>query len=80
MASQHVHLHFPPGPATDPVIYEIVKRFDVVPNIRRASIHDHTGWMVLEISGEQASLDAALAYLAGIGVEVSAPQGDILAG
>ncbi len=25
---QHVRLTFPPGPATEPVIYEIVTRFD----------------------------------------------------
>lgn len=80
MASLHVHLHFPPGPATDPVIYEIVNRFGVVPNIRRASIQDHSGWMVLEISGDQSALDSALAYLDEIGVEVSSPEGDIVAG
>jgi len=79
-SSIHIRLHFPPGPATDPVVYEIVTRFDVIPNIRRASIQDHSGWMVLDLSGEPAALEAALAYLEQIGVEVSAPEGDIVAG
>ena len=33
------------------MIYEIVKRFDVVPNIRRANVEDHSGWIILELAG-----------------------------
>ena len=81
-ASIHVHvrLTFPTGAATEPVIYEIVKRFDVVPNIRRAAIHDHTGWMVLDLSGTRAGLDAATEYLTGLGIDVARVEGDILEG
>ena len=75
-----VRLTFPPGPATDPVIYEVIQRFGVVPNIRRAAIHDHSGWMVCEFSGAQASIDAAIEYLTSIGVDVSAAEGDIVEG
>jgi ABC-type methionine transport system ATPase subunit len=77
---QHVRLTFPPGPATDPVIYEIITRFAVVPNIRRASIQDHTGWMVLDLGGEAAAVEAAIAYLESIGVDVSRVEGDVLEG
>lgn len=77
---QHVRLTFPPGPATEPVIYEIVTRFDVVPNIRRASIQDHTGWMVLDLAGEPAAVDAAVAYMRSIGVDVSRAEGDVVEG
>ena len=35
------------------MIYEIVKRFDVVPNIRRANVEAHSGWVILELSGAQ---------------------------
>jgi len=80
MKSMHVRLTFPPGPATEPVIYQVVKQFDVVPNIRRASIQEHSGWMVLELGGEQDQLDAAIAYMTGLGVDVSDPDGDVIAG
>jgi ABC-type methionine transport system ATPase subunit len=80
MKSMHVRLTFPPGPATEPVIYQVVKQFDVVPNIRRASIQEHTGWMVLELAGEQDQLDAAIAYMTDLGVDVSDPDGDVIAG
>jgi len=76
----HVRLTFPEGSATEPVIYEIVKRFNVVPNIRRAAIHDHTGWMVLDLSGAKSDLDAATAYLTGLGIDVARVEGDILEG
>jgi len=81
-ASIHVHvrLTFPPGPATEPVIYEIVRRFGVVPNIRRAAIHGHTGWMVLDLAGSQADLDAAIDYMTGRGVDVARVEGDIVEG
>jgi len=80
MKSMRIRLTIPPGPATEPVIYQIVKQFDVVPNIRRASIQEHTGWMVLDLAGEQAQLDAALEFMIGLGVDVSDPDGDIVAG
>ena len=44
---------FPEELVDRPMIYEIVKRFDVVPNIRRANVEAHSGWMILELSGEQ---------------------------
>jgi hypothetical protein len=77
---QHVRLTFPPGPATEPVIYEIVTRFDVVPNIRRAAIHDHSGWMVCDLGGTADAVDAAIAYMRSIGVEVARAEGDVLEG
>ena len=77
---QHVRLTFPPGPATEPVIYEIVTRFAVVPNIRRASIQDHTGWMVLDLGGDPAKVEEAIAYMQSIGVDVSRAEGDVVAG
>ena len=77
---QHVRLTFPPGPATEPVIYEIVTRFGVVPNIRRAAIHEHSGWMVCDLGGEQSAVEASIAYMESIGVDVSRAEGDVLEG
>jgi ABC-type methionine transport system ATPase subunit len=77
---QHVRLTFPPGPATEPVIYEIVTRFGVVPNIRRAAIQDHSGWMVCDLAGDAASVEAAISYMESIGVDVSPAGGDVVEG
>ena len=37
------------------MIYEIVKEFDVVPNIRRAGIEAHEGWVILELTDRPSS-------------------------
>lgn len=78
--SRNLQLTFPEGIVTNPVIYEIIRRFDVVPNIRRANIANHVGWMVLQLSGEDAALDSAVEYLEAEGIGVSTAEGDIVAG
>ena len=78
--NRHLRLTFPPGPATEPVVYEIVKRFDVVPNIRRAAIHDHSGWMVCDMGGTDEAVASAVAWMESIGVVVSRAEGDVLEG
>ena len=61
------------------MIYEIVKQFDVVPNIRRANVEAHSGWMILELGGPEQR-DAAIAYLEGLGCTVNRMEGDVLEG
>lgn len=80
VSHRHLQLTFPPERVTEPVIYEIITRFSVVPSIRRAAIENHVGWMVLDLSGDDASLDAATGYLESCGVDVSVAEGDVIAG
>lgn len=80
MSSRNLRLTFPENQATEPVIYHVVKDFDVVPCIRRAAIENHFGWMILSFDGEAAQIDAAIAYLEGLGIGVTSAEGDILAG
>ena len=62
------------------MIYEIVKRFDVVPNIRRANVEAHSGWVILELSGPHDARDGAIAYLEELGCTVNRMEGDVVAG
>jgi ABC-type methionine transport system ATPase subunit len=80
MASRNLQLTFPENQVLEPVIYQIIKKFDVVPCIRRANISNHVGFMVMEVTGDEKAIDDAVAYLKGLNVEVSSPQGDIVAG
>jgi len=80
MSNRKLRLTFPAAQVSEPVIYHVVKDFDVVPSIRRAAIENHFGWMIVDFSGEAAAIDAAVNYMEGLGVEVSAAEGDILAG
>lgn len=71
---------FPEDLVDRPMIYEIVKRFDVVPNLRRANVEAHSGWVILELSGDAAQCDGAIAYLEEVGCTVSRMEGDVVAG
>lgn len=78
--SEHLRLTFPEERVTQPVIYHLVKDYDVVPNIRRAAIENHFGWLVLELEGNPDDITAAKAYLQEHGIEIDSAEGDIVAG
>ena len=71
---------FPETLVDKPMIYEMVKRYDVVPNIRRANVEAHSGWVILELSGAHEACDEAIAYLEGVGCTVNRMEGDVLEG
>lgn len=52
------------------MIGEVVRRFDVMANIRRADVTDEVGWIVCELDGEESAVDAAITWLEEIGVDV----------
>lgn len=78
--SLRLFVSFPEDLVNRPMVYEIVKRFDVVPNIRRANVEANTGWMILELSGPHDVCDQAVAYLQGLGCTVNPMEGDVVAG
>ncbi|MEK6814671.1 MAG: NIL domain-containing protein [Nitrospirota bacterium] len=78
MPSRRVRLTFPQELITEPVIYTMAKRFDIMPNIRRAKVTETVGEVVLELVGEQQSLDKGIAYLVERGVKVEDLPGDIV--
>jgi ABC-type methionine transport system ATPase subunit len=80
--SEHVRLFvsFPEQLVDRPMIYEVVKRFDVVPNIRRANVEANSGWVILELTGPSDQLDASVAYLEEVGCTVNTMEGDVIEG
>jgi len=61
--SLRLFVSFPEELVDRPMIYEMVKQFDVIPNLRRANVESHSGWMILELAGAADARDAAIAYL-----------------
>jgi ferredoxin len=62
----------------DPVIYTLVKRFDIKVNILRAEISSgQEGSMLVELEGEAASLAEGRDYLASIRVRLSPISGSL---
>ena len=80
MSIQRLFVSFPEALVRQPMVYEIVKRFDVVPNIRRANVEDDTGWMIMELGGDDIAREHALAWLREQGCIVDDMTGDIVAG
>ncbi len=68
--STRVRLTFPEELVREPIVAQLVRRFDVEPNIRKASIEAHEGWLVCELDGAPAAVDGAVAWLEEIGVRV----------
>jgi len=77
VVSPHVKLTFPEDLIRTPVLAEIVRRFDVAPNIRRAAVEEHSGWIICDLEGTAEQVVAATEWLRtqGIGVDL---LGDVL--
>jgi ABC-type methionine transport system ATPase subunit len=78
MSKVRLFVSFPEQLVDRPLIYEVIKKFDVVPNIRRANVEDHSGWVILEMNGDTAQLDGSVAYLEELGCTVNRMEGDVL--
>jgi len=73
-----VRLTFSRQLVTEPVIYELGQRFQIVTNIRRADVDRDEGWVMLELLGEPEELERGVAYLSERGVRVDPAEGDLV--
>jgi len=64
------HLTFPEHLIDEPVIHELGRRFDVVPNIRAANIDGQVAWAIVELGGDQPTVTDAVAWLIDRGITV----------
>ncbi len=71
MYSRKVVIRYPADFAEKPIIYELVKRYDLLLNILKARIFPRReGVLVLELSGEKENFDNGIRYLKGLGLNV----------
>ncbi|PIU41669.1 MAG: ferredoxin [Candidatus Omnitrophica bacterium CG07_land_8_20_14_0_80_42_15] len=78
MAKKMVHLVFPQRLIKKPVIYTMAKKYNVIPNIRRANITETVGEVTLELSGTKENLEKGRKYLERQDVKVEPIIGDIV--
>ncbi len=78
MTRVRVRLTFPPERIQEPVIYHLVKDFDIITNIRRADVKADHGWVVLELEGKEENLDRGIAWLKEKGVKVDPVERDVI--
>lgn len=75
---KRVKLTFPQHLVREPVIFTMAKKFDVMPNIRRARVTETVGEMVLELEGTEENLEKGIQSLKDQGVDVELVEGDIV--
>ena len=67
---KNIHFEFSQDLVREPLLYQINRSFDVVVNIRGASVSDEGGFIALELEGEEAEVQRVLDYLLGQGVKL----------
>ncbi len=71
VVSKRIVLHFPSRLVDQPIVYRLIKDYDLRFNILKASvIPDEEGLMVLELTGEQDNYDKGIKYLTKTGVKI----------
>jgi ferredoxin len=71
-------LHFPHRQIDQPIVYHLVKDYDLQFNILKASITpEEEGLMVLEVSGKKEQYDLGIKYLEGCGIRIEPLSRDV---
>lgn len=77
MPTKRVKLTFPQDLIKEPVIFTMAKKFDVMPNIRRAKVTESVGEVVLELEGAEKKIEEGMAYLKGRGVKIETVEEEV---
>lgn len=75
MVASRFHLTFTGHLAKEPVIHTLGQKFDLIPTIRKASLDEEEGWMIIEVDGPEANVIDAVTWLSEQGVKVERING-----
>jgi ferredoxin len=76
--SKRVVLHFPKRMVDEPILYSLIKDYDLQFNILKASITPEAeGLMVVELKGSRNNLDQGVQYLIDSGVKIQPLSHDV---
>lgn len=78
MPRLRVRLTFPASLVQEPILYRLVKDFDILINIRRADVKADHGWVALEMEADQETLERGVAWLKQRGVQVDPIERDVI--
>ncbi|TET69266.1 MAG: ferredoxin [Candidatus Aminicenantes bacterium] len=73
-----VKLVFPQQLVKEPVTFRMAKKYNVIPNIRRARVTETVGELFLELEGEEKNIEEGIEYMVKLGVDVKPIEGDIV--
>mgnify|MGYP000165015940 CR=1 FL=1 len=80
MTKKRVKFTFRQDLITEPLIYQLGRKFKIVTNIRRADVRADMGWVVLELDGDEGEITKGLEWVAAAGVRVDPVEGDMVEG
>ena len=69
-SERKVHLTYPPRLTDQPIIYELIKTFDVVVNILEANVTTRKGWLFVAVQGAEQVVKEGLEWMSARGIEV----------
>jgi ABC-type methionine transport system ATPase subunit len=72
------YLTYPKKLVKDPLIYQMSQQFDLVFNIRSASVSEEVGIIALELDGTPAEIDRAVAWFREQGVFVEPIEKNVI--
>jgi L-aspartate semialdehyde sulfurtransferase ferredoxin len=78
MSRLRLRLTFPSNLIQEPLLYRLVKDFDIVINIRRADVKADYGWVVLELEADEPTLERGVTWLKAKGVQVDPIERDVI--
>ena len=77
--SKRIVLRFPRRLVDRPIVYRLIKDYDLEFNILKASVTpEEEGLMVLELSGNQDDYDKGIRYLSKSGVKIQSLSQDVI--
>ena len=78
MTVQRFYLTYSEEKIKEPIIYQVGHKFEVVTNIRGASISDQIGIVALELDGADDEIQRAVTWIADQGVKVEPIQKNVI--
>jgi len=77
--SRRIVLHFPRRLVDRPIVYRLIKDYDLEFNILKASVTpEEEGLMVLELKGKQENYDKGINYLTKAGVRIQSLSQNVI--
>jgi L-aspartate semialdehyde sulfurtransferase ferredoxin len=78
--TKRLWLTYPKKAIQRPVIFELGHKFEVITNIRQASVTEEVGIVSLELAGDRSEIKKAIKWLEGLNIKVEPVEINVIEG
>ena len=75
---ERYYLSYPRSLIKEPILYHLVKKFDLIFNIRGASVSEEMGLVAGEFEGTRDQIERAIVWLRSTGVTVETIEKNVI--